>query len=158
MHFFTLTMKYQKRKVNKKTPFEMGSKNKGTRDVRYNLMPVANTAIPYVRKLREYMLRVLFSFFWFYLYEKMGFPNGTSGKEPACQCRCKRWGFNLWVGKISWRRTQQPTPVFLRIPWTEEPARLQSIESQRVAHNWTNLACVHTWDKMHVSWTYLIIL
>ena len=27
------------------------------------------------------------------------------GKEPACQCRRhKRWGFDPWVGKISWRR------------------------------------------------------
>ena len=35
-----------------------------------------------------------------------GFPGGTSGKEPACQCRrYKRHGFNLWVGKIPWRRT-----------------------------------------------------
>ena len=24
-----------------------------------------------------------------------------------------RWGFDLWVGKIPWRHTQQPTPVFL---------------------------------------------
>ena len=38
----------------------------------------------------------------------------TSGKEPTCQCR--RYGrhvFNPWVGKISWRRAWQPTPVFL---------------------------------------------
>ena len=31
----------------------------------------------------------------------MGFPGGTSGKEPTCQCRrCKRLGFDPWVGKI----------------------------------------------------------
>ena len=24
-----------------------------------------------------------------------------------------RWGFHPWVGKILWRRAQQPTPVFL---------------------------------------------
>ena len=42
------------------------------------------------------------------------FPGGTSGKEPACQCRkCKRPGFNPWVGKAPWRRAWQPTPVFL---------------------------------------------
>ena len=36
------------------------------------------------------------------------------GKEPICQCRrLKRWGFDPWVGKIPWRRTWQPTPVFL---------------------------------------------
>ena len=34
---------------------------------------------------------------------------GSSGKEPACQCRrCKRHRFNPWV-----KRAWQPTPVFL---------------------------------------------
>ena len=30
-----------------------------------------------------------------------------------------------------------------RIPWTDEPGRLQSIGSQRVGHNQSNLACMH---------------
>ena len=30
-----------------------------------------------------------------------------------------------------------------RIPWTEEPGRLQSMGSNRVECNWTDLACVH---------------
>ena len=35
----------------------------------------------------------------------MGFPGGTSGKEPTCQCRRhKRHWFEPWVGKIPWRR------------------------------------------------------
>ena len=35
-------------------------------------------------------------------------------KESACQrWRCKRHRFNLWVGKIPWRKKWQPTPVFL---------------------------------------------
>ena len=38
----------------------------------------------------------------------------ANGKEPACQCRRhKRHGFDLWVGKIPWRRAGQDTPVFL---------------------------------------------
>ena len=42
------------------------------------------------------------------------FPDGASGKEPACQCmRYKRSGFNPWVRKRPWRRARQPTPVFL---------------------------------------------
>ena len=32
-----------------------------------------------------------------------------SGKESTCQCR--RRGFNIWVGKISWRKKWLPTPV-----------------------------------------------
>ena len=36
---------------------------------------------------------------------------------------CGRPGFYPWVGKIPWRRTWHPTPVFLpgESPWTEEP-------------------------------------
>ena len=41
-------------------------------------------------------------------------PRLHSGKESACQCRrCRRCGFNAQVGKISWSRKWQPTPVFL---------------------------------------------
>ena len=43
-----------------------------------------------------------------------GLPRWLSGKESASQCRIfKRRGFDPWVGKIPWRRTWQPTPVFL---------------------------------------------
>ena len=43
-----------------------------------------------------------------------GFSGGTSSKESACQCRrCKRCGFDPWVGKIPWRRAWQPNLVFL---------------------------------------------
>ena len=45
---------------------------------------------------------------------EMGFPGGTSGKEPAGQCRRhQRCKFDPWVKKIPWRRAWQPTPVFL---------------------------------------------
>ena len=36
-----------------------------------------------------------------------------------------------------------------RIPWTEEPGRLQSIGSQRVGHNWSDLA--HTQGRTLVD-------
>ena len=42
------------------------------------------------------------------------FLGGASGNKPTCQCRrCKRHGFDSWVGKTPWRRAWQPTPVFL---------------------------------------------
>ena len=43
-----------------------------------------------------------------------------------------------WVWS-PWRRKRQPTPVLLpgkSYGWMEEPGRLQSIESQRVRHDW----------------------
>jgi len=45
-------------------------------------------------------------------------------------------GFDLWFGKIPWRRAWQPTPVFL-------PGELHAQRSlatvHRVAKNWTRL-------------------
>ena len=52
-----------------------------------------------------------------------------SGKESACQCR--RHGFNPWVREI----TDQSSILIWEIPWTEEDYRLQSMGSQRVAHD-----------------------
>ena len=40
----------------------------------------------------------------------LGVPGGSDGKDSACKCR--RPGFDPWVGKIPWRRKRQPTPVF----------------------------------------------
>ena len=69
---------------------------------------------------------------------ELGFPGGTSGKEPACQCgRCRRGRFDPWIRKIPCRRTWQCTPVFLpgESPWTEEAGGVQPIGSHRVGHD-----------------------
>ena len=62
-----------------------------------------------------------------------------SGKEPACRCRRhKRHRFHPWVGKVPWRRAQQPTHCSIlawKIPWTEEPGGLQPIGLRRVGHD-----------------------
>ena len=41
-------------------------------------------------------------------------------------------GFNLWVGKIPWRRGRLPTPIF----WPREFHGLYSQWGHRVRHNW----------------------
>ena len=69
-----------------------------------------------------------------------GFPGGTSGEERACQRRrCKRRGFDPWVGKIPWRGAWQPALVFLpgeshgqRSPWG---AKSQSPLSRHKHHH-----------------------
>jgi len=45
----------------------------------------------------------------------LGFPGGSDGKESDCNAGDLGLipGFNLWVGKIPWRREWLPTPVFL---------------------------------------------
>ena len=40
-----------------------------------------------------------------------GFPGGSAVKESSCQSR--RCRFDPWVRKKPWRRTWEPTPVFL---------------------------------------------
>jgi len=46
-----------------------------------------------------------------------GMAGGTvvkKKKKSSCQCRRhRRHGFDPWVGKISWRRKWQTTPIFL---------------------------------------------
>ena len=72
---------------------------------------------------------------WIFILPHILFPWWLSGKESACQCR--RCRFDLWVGKIPWRRKWQPSPVFFPgkshrqrslagySPWTQK----------RVGHN-----------------------
>ena len=62
-----------------------------------------------------------------------------SGKESTCQCR--RHGLDSWVRKIPWRREWHPTPIFWKIPWTEEPG-IQPTGLQRVSHD---VATEHKW-------------
>jgi len=51
--------------------------------------------------------------------------------------QCGRSGLDPRIGRISWRRAWQPTPVFLpgESPWTEELGGLQSMELQKVGHD-----------------------
>ena len=79
------------------------------------------------------------------------FPGGASGKELTSQCRrCKRRGFDLWVGKIPWRRAQQPTPVLL----SGESRGQRSLVSYRPwghkgsEYDWSDLACIHTEGRL----------
>ena len=64
-----------------------------------------------------------------YLGDYLGFPGGASGKEPTSQCRRhKRCRFDPWVRKVSLEESVATHSSILawRIPWTEEPGRLQS--------------------------------
>ena len=40
-------------------------------------------------------------------------PGGPAIKNPLARQEMQRRGFDLWVGKIPWRRKWQPSPVFL---------------------------------------------
>ena len=87
-------------------------------------------------------------------------PGGASGKKPACQRRrSKRRGFDPWVRKIPWRRTGQPTPVFLLACPMGRGAWWATVH--RVAQSWTQLkrlaaakslqSCPTLWDPIDGS-------
>ena len=75
----------------------------------------------------------------------LGFPGGAIGKEPACQCSEIRdmglipgLGYPLEEGMATYSSI-----LAWRIPWMEEPGRLQSIRPHRVKHSWSDLACMY---------------
>ena len=61
-----------------------------------------------------------------------GFQGDSVVKNLPPNAGDMRHGFDLWAGKIHWRRAWQLTPVFLprESPWTEEAGGLQSMGSQ----------------------------
>ena len=71
-----------------------------------------------------------------YIYIYMGIPGGASGKKPTCECkRHRRHGFDPWARKIPWRRTYQPTTVFL--PGESHGQRSLGDTFHSVAKSWT---------------------
>ena len=86
------------------------------------------------------------------------FPGGSDSKSICLQCRRPR--FDPWVGKISWRRKWQPTPVFL--PGISHGQRSLAGYSPGVAKSQTywaaslSLSYIHTLIlgacEYHLSW------
>ena len=68
------------------------------------------------------------------------FPGGASGKESLC------WRYETWVRSLGWKEPPEKemathsSILAWRIPWTEEPGRLWSIDLQRVGYDWSDLA------------------
>ena len=92
------------------------------------------------------------SFVW---YEYCRWCNG---KESACQCRRhKKCRFNPWVGKNSWRRKWQPTPVFL--PGKFQGQMSLAGYSPQVTINWTWMsvhACTPTFFWFPFPWNIFL--
>ena len=79
--------------------------------------------------------------------EPPGLPSGGSDKESTCQCRRhKRCGFNHWIiwslgceDPLEEEMATYSSFLAWRIPWTDKPARPQSIGLQSVRHERRNL-------------------
>ena len=73
----------------------------------------------------------------------LAFLGGSDGKESTCQCRKCR--FYPWVRKTQGMAIHSNILAW-RIPWTEEPGRVQSMGSHRVRHDWATT----TYHFIHV--------
>ena len=104
---------------------------------------------------------------WIYLlyksnFAKYDFTSGSSGKESTCNAG----GRGIRVQSLGWEDTLEEEMAthssFLvwKIPWTEEPGGLQSIESQRVRqdlvtdHSCTWHTRLPTLDILHQNYIF----
>ena len=72
----------------------------------------------------------------------LGFPGGSDGKESTCNARDP--GSIPGLGRSPGEGNGNPLQYFCwRIPWTEEPGGLKSMESQTVGHNWATNTFFH---------------
>ena len=96
----------------------------------------------------------IIQFYYYYFFV----PGDSTGKEPACQCRrCKRWGFNPWVGKIPCGGGHNN---LLQCSCQENEVdrgtqRVQSIGSQSFRHNCRDLAPISLY--VFVTYVYLLL-
>ena len=67
-------------------------------------------------------------------WAQRGFPGGTRGKEPAYQSETQVQYLGL-EDHLEEGMATHSSALARRIPWTEEPGGLQSMESQRVGHD-----------------------
>ena len=67
-------------------------------------------------------------------FQNLGFPGGSDGNEPSCQCR--RLRLDPWVDPLEKEMATHFSVLAWRIPWTEELGGLPSMGLQRVGHDW----------------------
>ena len=75
-------------------------------------------------------------------------PGGVTGKEPARQCRrhkiCETYRFTPGSeDPLEEDMATHSSYLFWRIPWREEPGRIQYIGCQRVRHDWRDWLCTY---------------
>ena len=108
--------------------------------------------------LNKYVLWTPLYKYYELLYTKIGLPWWLRWGRICLQCR--RPGFKPWIGKVPWEGKGNSLQFILawRIPWTEEPGRLQTMRSHRVRHDWaTNTIQIRSWGRT-VSFLLFTIL
>ena len=71
-----------------------------------------------------------------------GIPSGLAVKNLSALQEPWVWSLG-WEDPLEKEMATHSNILAWRIPWTEEPGRLQSMGLQRVGYNWSNCACMH---------------
>ena len=81
----------------------------------------------------HYIIQLFLVYFWWFLIYLLGFPSGSAVKKlPAMQELQETQGWSLGQeDPLEEEMATHSSILVWRIPWTEEPARLQSTGSQR---------------------------
>ena len=83
----------------------------------------------------------------------MGFPGGSSGKEPTCPSRRhKRCEFNPWVRKIPWKRAWQLTSVFLPGELYGQRTLAATVHRVTKSHKWLSLKQLSMHSQYNTQW------
>ena len=90
----------------------------------------------------------IFNFFYETLYCFLGFPGGLVSKESTCNTGNKTWSLGQ-EDPLEKEMATYPSILAWRTPWTEEPGGLQFMGSQRVRHDWSDLAHMHAHTVFH---------
>ena len=76
-------------------------------------------------------------------YVFWGYPSGSAVKNPAMQ-ETQVWSLG-WKDLLEEEMATHSSILTWRIPWTEEPGRLQCMGSQRIGHDCSDWAHTHTY-------------
>ena len=85
------------------------------------------------------------------VYTWASFPGSSAGKESACNAE-------TWVWSLGWENTLEEgmatysSTLAWKVPWTEEPGRLQSMGSLKVRHDWVTSLSLFTFMHWRRKW------
>ena len=90
------------------------------------------------------------------MVEWVNCPGGSTVKNlPTMQ---ETWVWFLgWEDPLEEGMATRSCILAWRIPWTEEPGKLQSMGWQRIRCNWSDLACLHVWWSENNNFINMLI-
>ena len=100
---------------------------------------------------------------WFRLCYRLNWASLVAQTVKNLSAMWRAWVWSLtWVDPLEKGMATHTSVLAWRIPLTEEPGGLQSMESQRVGHHWVTNTHTHTqrdWLELHrwmcISWIWL---